>query len=319
MAQGATAIDFCADNVRKPHSTLETRMHRLPSLNALKAFEAASRHLSFTRAAAELHVTHGAVSRQVSQLEGALGTALFVRGSRGLELTTEGAALARGVAGAFDLLRRAVQQASHKPSLLPLRVSVPPTLAMWWLIPRMSLLHEACPNLRLELSTSIEPVDFASGHYDAAIRRVDRLPKGLSAERFLDARPAPVCSPDYKRRHRLRRAADLGRATLITTRSEPGAWSAWLRSAALGPDTGTGVVEFEQLYFALQAALDGLGVALAPAALVAAEVQRGRLCLLSQPQGPVTPSYALLWPRAGSSGETIRLLADWLLQAQEEA
>jgi LysR family transcriptional regulator, glycine cleavage system transcriptional activator len=292
-------------------------MPRLPPLNALKAFDAAARHLSFTAAAAELNVTHGAVSRQIATLEEELQVPLFVRGARGLKLTEAGAQLARGVGAAFDTLRSAVAQVRQAGPAPGLRVSVPPTLAMWWLIPRMSALHHAHPRLRIDLTTSTEPVDFQPDLYDAAIRRITRVPKGMVAERFLDARPVPVCSPAYQKQHRLRAPADLGRATLIVTRSEPQAWPQWLKAHRVQRAADAPTLAFEQLYFALQAALDSLGVALAPAAIVAGEIRRGRLRALSQPEGPVSPAYALLSPRISPHREAIRTLGDWLTEAEE--
>lgn len=287
-------------------------MTRLPPLNALKAFDAAARHLSFTVAATELHVTHGAVSRQVAALEEELKVALFVRGGRSLKLTPEGMRLARGAGAAFDTLRAAVAQVRQAGPVKALRVSVPPTLAMWWLIPRMSALNDAHPDLRLELSTSTDPVDFESDHYDAAIRRIRRVPAGLAAERFIDARPVPVCSPAYQKQHRLRTPADLARATLVTTRSEPQAWPEWLRAHRVERASDASVLTFEQLYFALQAALDSLGVALAPMAIVAGEIRRGRLCPLAEPDGLGSPAYALLSPRISPHREAIRTLGAWL-------
>jgi LysR family glycine cleavage system transcriptional activator len=287
-------------------------MQRLPSLNAFKAFEAASRHLSFTAAAAELHVTHGAVSRQVASLEEEMATPLFVREARGLRLTPEGAQLARAVGASFDMLRSAVAQVRQASPASALRVSVPPTLAMWWLIPRMSALHHAQPRLRIELTTSTEPVDFAPDLYDAAIRRIVKVPKGMVAERFLDARPVPVCSPTYQKQHRLRSVADLSRATLIVTRSEPEAWPVWLRRTHVPREPAAPTLTFEQLYFALQAALDSLGVALAPAALVHEEIRRGRLRALGEAGPGIAPSYALLSPRVSGKREAIRTLGEWL-------
>jgi LysR family transcriptional regulator, glycine cleavage system transcriptional activator len=290
-------------------------MSRLPPLNALKAFDAAARHLSFTAAAGELHVTHGAVSRQIATLEEELQVPLFVRGTRGLKLTEEGAQLARGVGAAFDTLRSAVAQVRKAGPASALRVSVPPTLAMWWLIPRMSALHHAHPRLHIDLTTSTEPVDFQRDLYDAAIRRITQVPKGMEAERFLDARPVPVCSPAYQKQHRLRSAADLVRATLIVTRSEPQAWPEWLKVHKVSRPEEAPTLTFEQLYFAIQAALDSLGVTLAPAALVAGEIRRGRLHALSQVEGPVAPAYALLSPRVSPHREVIRTLGEWLKDA----
>jgi LysR family transcriptional regulator, glycine cleavage system transcriptional activator len=238
-----------------------------------------------------------------------------VRGTRGLKLTEEGAQLARGVGAAFDTLRSAVAQVRKAGPASALRVSVPPTLAMWWLIPRMSALHHAHPRLHIDLTTSTEPVDFQRDLYDAAIRRITQVPKGMEAERFLDARPVPVCSPAYQKQHRLRSGADLVRATLIVTRSEPQAWPEWLKVHKVSRPEEAPTLTFEQLYFAIQAALDSLGVTLAPAALVAGEIRRGRLHALSQVEGPVAPAYALLSPRVSPHREVIRTLGEWLKDA----
>lgn len=294
-------------------------MQKLPSLNGIKAFEAAARHRSFTAAAAELHVTHGAVSRQVGALEEELQVTLFVRGARGLQLTPEGAQLAGAAGSAFGILRAAFERLRSEGPTSALRVSVPPTLAMRWLIPRMTALHRAHPRLHIELSTSTEPVDFARGAYDAAIRRVRRAPNGLVAERFLDGRSVPVCSPAYQKQAGVRSAADLKRATLIVTRSEPDAWDGWLRQHRIERKAPAPMLAFEQLYFALQAALDSLGVALAPVPLVAADIAAGRLVALARPAGPESPSYALLFPKSAANSKPIRTLAAWLKDAAATA
>jgi LysR family glycine cleavage system transcriptional activator len=260
-------------------------------------------------------VTHGAVSRQIAALELELQVPLFVRHARGLKLTAEGTRFARGVGSAFDTLRSAVAQVRQDGPAAALRVSVPPTLAMRWLIPRMSALHHAHPRLRIELTTSTDPVDFEGGHYDAAIRRIKQVPRGMVADRFLDARPVPVCSPGYQEQQRLREPADLRRATLILTRSEPQAWPEWLRTNGVERSASAPTIAFEQLYFALQAALDSLGVALAPASLVQGEIQRGRLRALAQPEGPISPAYALLSPKVSVHREPIRVFGEWLKSA----
>jgi LysR family glycine cleavage system transcriptional activator len=213
------------------------------------------------------------------------------------------------------MLRSAVEQVRQARPASALRVSVPPTLAMRWLIPRMTALHHAHPRLRIELSTSTEPVDFARDPFDAAIRRVVRAPKGVLAERFLDGRSIPVCSPPYQKQHRLRSPADLQRATLVITRSEPHTWDEWLRLHKVPRPEAAPTLTFEQLYFALQAALDSLGVALAPVALVEAEIRAGRLKALAGPEGQSGPWYALLSPRVSPKREAIDLLGGWLKAA----
>jgi LysR family transcriptional regulator, glycine cleavage system transcriptional activator len=287
-------------------------MSLLPPLNALKAFDSAARHLSFTLAAVELHVTHGAVSRQVASLEQHLQTTLFVRASRGLILTADGAKLAHTVGVAFEMLRSATVQTGASVSAAALRVSVPPTLAMRWLMPRLSTLHHLHPKLRIELSTSTEPADFGPDAYDAAIRRIANVPKGMVAERFIDGRSIPVCSPSYQAKHRLRAVGDLRGATLVISRTEPSAWTEWLRATKVRRDRTASVLVFDQLYFALQAALDSLGVALIPAALVEPDVRGGRLCVLAEPVRAVSLHYALLSPRISAKRKLIRTFGRWL-------
>jgi LysR family glycine cleavage system transcriptional activator len=272
--------------------------------------------MSFSRAAVELNVTHGAVSRQVASLEEHLRALLFTRGARELTLTDQGSRLARSVSAAFEMLRNASASVRPMRPASALRLSVPPTLAMWWLMPRLTALHHTHPELRLELSTSTEPANFEGDLYDVAIRRIARAPPGMAAVRFMDGRSIPVCSPAYQAKLRLGGAEDLTRATLVVSRSEPLAWASWLKQRGIAQGAAA-TLTFDQLYFALQAALDSLGVALAPAALVRNEVRAGRLTPLAGAHG-ARSSYALLSPRVSSKQEPTRLLAEWLMQVASD-
>lgn len=287
-------------------------MRQLPPLNALKAFDAAARHLSFTRAAEELCVTHGAVSRQVAALEGHFHMALFARGQRVLKLTPEGERLAQVTGRAFDVLR-SVSDTLHcaNQGESSLRVSVPPSLAMWWLMPRLSALDNEHTRLRIELSTSTEPVDFEVSHYDAAIRRINVVPRGLRGVRFLDGRSVPVCSPEYRRCNHLNGPHTLVRATLLVTRIENNAWSDWFRAHGMSRAPDAAIKVFDQLYLALVAARDSLGVALAPIALVNEDVRKGNLCIIADPL-PARRAYALLCPRTSPKLDTILVFGQWL-------
>lgn len=292
-------------------------MRQLPPLNALKAFDAAARHRSFTKAADELHVTHGAVSRQVAALESHFRMALFVRGARALTLTPEGAKLANAVERAFETLRDASDALNQvQESGSTLRVSVPPSLAMWWLMPRLSELDTTQPGFRIELSTSIEPVDFEQGDYDAAIRRIDATPRGLRAERFLDGGSVPVCSPQYRQHNEVFSPQDLARAMLLVSRSENNAWPEWMRANGIRRDPDAATKVFDQLYFALVAAMDSLGVALAPIALVQAEVRKGNLCIIAGEPVPARRAYALLCPRTAPKLDAVLAFGKWLKRAR---
>lgn len=295
-------------------------MKQLPPLNALRAFDAAARQLSFTRAAEELCVTHGAVSRQVAALEAHFCTTLFVRGPRTLTLTPEGQRLARATDRAFNVLRVASDALrcaqGGESSLL---VSVPPSLAMWWLMPRLNALDEESGPLRVELSTSVEPVDFEFSHYDAAIRRVNAVPYGLYGECFLDGRSVPVCSPQYRARHRLDHADGMSRATLLVTRTESNAWDAWFHANRISRAPRAPFKVFDQLYLALAAATDSLGVALAPIALVGESLRQGKLCIVGPEPLPSRRAYALLCPRTSRKLDTVMAFGQWLKsQAQAD-
>lgn len=286
-------------------------MPRLPSLKALRAFDVTSRHRSFTSAAHELNVTHGAVSRQIAALEQELGIPLFVRDSRNLALTPEGEKLARKTRAAFELLVAATK------GLVPtagrsLRILVPPAFATSWLSPRLGSMRDAYPDLSVEVSTSAVRSDFGSTKYDAFIRRIHSRPRAMLCVTLLDARAVPVCSPWYKEAYLHDNGLDFRRATLLATRSEPDAWRGWLRSRRLKGAAGEPII-FEQMYLALQAAVDSHGVALAPLAIAEQEISTGRLCALAEPQGPRRPVYALLAPLAASRRADIDRLAAWLL------
>lgn len=292
-------------------------MRPLPPLNALKAFDAAARHCSFTKAANELYVTHGAVSRQVAALESHFRMPLFVRSARRLTLTPEGVKLANAVGRAFKIVRDASDALHVKHESGPtLRVSVPPSLAMWWLMPRLSELETTQPGFHIELLTSIEPVDFERGDYDAAIRRIEApSPRGLRAERFLDGGSVPVCSPQYRKHHEVFSPQDLAHAMLLVSRSENNAWTEWMHVNCIRRDPDAPTKVFDQLYFALVAAMDSLGVALAPIALVQAEVRKGNLCIIAGEPVHARRAYALLYPRIAPRLDSILAFGSWLKHA----
>lgn len=289
-------------------------MDALPPLNAVRAFEAAGRHLSFTRAATELNVTHGAVSRQVARLETRLGARLFVRTAGGLVLTERGRMYLVDVLASLDRLRAGTRRVAHAEAGAVVRLSVPPTFAMRWLIPRLAEFTASHRGFTLELSTAMAQPDFVAGAYDAAIRRMRRVPRALEGHRFLGAGTVAVCSPGYARDHLLAQPADLARATLITTATEPSEWDRWYRAQRVTvPSRQPPTLAFEQLFFALQAAVDSLGVALAPEALVRLDLDQGRLVapFAGRPLGD--RAYTLVFPPDSPKRAALRLLAQWLL------
>lgn len=282
----ATTNDLSSGSVSFFHAGLsnqagenrETMMRNLPPLNALRSFEAAARHVSFTRAASELHVTHGAVSRQVATLEAWLGTALFHRSASQLTLTSDGRAFAAELTSLFDRLAILALQVTQKSAPSALGVSAPPTFTMRWLIPRMSGYQRAHPDVEVRLTTSLAPVNFQENSYDVAIRGALQPMAGCRSIPFMTEVIVPVCHIDLVESGGLRTPNDLTRHTLIRYATEPYSWPAWLKAAGFETMTGANTLDFEQMYFALQAASEGLGVVLVPLFLVADDVVAGRLC-----------------------------------------
>lgn len=289
----------------------------LPSLNALRAFEAVARHGRLVDAAAELGVTHGAVSRQIGQLERYLEVRLFRRDSNRLRLTEPGARLARTLTSAFDLIRSGVDQLRRSDGVR-LNVSCLGTFAMRWLIPRLFRFQGRHPELEVRLSTSDAPVDFDTGDIDLAIRiGAPPWPAGVDADVLFGEEAGPVLSPELQANLELREPGDLARAPLLHTETRPTAWQDWTRRAKVeGVATAQGQT-FEHFYFMLQAAASGLGVAIGPQPLVADDIAAGRLVA---PFGfrPSGLDYVVL--RAPRRSRSAEAFTAWLLaEAGEDA
>ncbi|TXL82379.1 transcriptional regulator GcvA [Vineibacter terrae] len=248
---------------------------RLPPLTALRAFDAAARRLNFARAAEDLAVTPGAVSRQIQALEETLGVPLFVRGNRSVELTARGRAYAREVRDAFDRLVLATEQVRGRDRHGPLSICAYPTFAMRWLMPRWRRFHDMHPGIDLQLTTSLAPVDMARDGFDATVRIGDGSWPGHGAVWLAPVEVFPVCSPLLAAR--LRQPADLRRHVLIHNDPRPDDWPRWLKAVGVsGIDAARGP-RFETMSLAFQAAIEGVGVAMGVGCLVAEDLASGRL------------------------------------------
>src|SRR5579863_9868559 len=291
-------------------------MRNLPPPNTLKAFEAASRHGSFSKAAVELHVTHGAVSRQVQQLEEFLGCELFHRLPRGLQLTARGREFAFGIQGAFEQIQESVAavRVTHDRQLVT--VSTLASFAARWLVPRLHKFQKAHPELEIRLSTSPQLTNFDRDGIDLAIRYGRGRWPGVTALRLFTPVEFPVCSPMLlKGSHPLRKPADLKHAALLhdTTHRH---WQQWLELAGVeGVDARAGLV-VEDMNVLIQAAIEGQGVALASAPLVQAELAAGRLVKPFQINLPVELAFYAVHPKSRAGDPTLQLILDWL---REEA
>jgi DNA-binding transcriptional LysR family regulator len=288
---------------------------RLPPLGALRCFEAAARLESFSRAADELHLTHGAVSRAVRALELDLGVTLFERRSRRVFLTAAGARLRDAVAEAFATIATVTRELRRRSGpASPLVLSCEPTLLMRWLIPRLPAFQAEHPEVNLHFAAGGGPVAFAQEGIHLAIRRDDfPFPAGVQAELIMAERVGPVCSPAVASGLNARdgAAGKLSNATLLHTRTRPDAWSRWAELSGTAVPAGHRELWFEHFYFSLQAAAAGLGVAIGPLALVQQDVEAGALVA---PFGFVSDNsaYYLLSPDSISGDRRAETLLLWL-------
>ena len=295
---------------------------RLPSLNGLRAFEAAARHLSFTLAAQELNVTQTAISHQIRRLEEELGLKLFIRQSRSLALTPEATDYLPGIRAAFQDLRTATDRLLRKDDDRVLTISTLTSLAVKWLLPRLSSFQEKHPDIDVRITTSTELVDFRTSNVDAAIRYGQGRWPGLDAEWLMAEHLFPVCSPKLLTGDRaLRQPEDLAHATLLHTSSTIDDWRLWLTAAGLPAHLSQNRgLTFDLAFMTIQAAIDGLGVAMGHTAYVADDVANGRLVVPFNVSMP-SAGYYFVTPQDRPTTPKLNLFRDWLtaVSAQQPA
>lgn len=289
----------------------------LPPLNSLRAFEAAGRLLSFTKAARELHVTTAAVSHQIKGLEKYLGIRLFRRAPRRLFLTEAGAAAWREIHEGFAHLQLGSETLRKHQRGGSLVVSVSPAFATRWLLPRLPRFAAAHPVVSLRIATSVAAVDFDLSDADVAIRFGSGVHDGVEAREMFGDCLVPLLSPAALRALPLRRAADLRHAPLIHDDSMRRAgrlvgWGDWLQLVGLsGVDAARGI-RFDDGHLALQAAAAGAGVALGRLAYAADDLADGRLVAPLAFRLPLGPRYFLLTPRGRAESPAVAAFADWI-------
>ena len=290
-------------------------MSGLPSLNGLRAFEAAARHLSFTRAAAELNVTQTAISHQIRRLEEQLGVRLFLRKSRALLLTREAQEYLPAVRAAFQDLRLATERLKRPEKAQLLTVSTVASLAAKWLLPRLASFQEAHPAIEVRISSSSHLVDFRREEVDVAIRYGRGRWPGLRATWLMAEDIFPVCSPALLKGGKpLRRPQDLAHHTLIHATVSREDWQLWLTAAGLPTALATRPgLTFDLSLMALQAAVDGLGVALGRTAYVEADIAAGRLVVPFDVKLPAEAGYYVVAPEETAETPKIALFRDWLV------
>ena len=291
---------------------------QLPPLNALRAFEAAGRHLSFTKAADELHVTPAAISHQVKALEERLGIKLFHRRNRSLLLTEAGQAYLVPLRDAFERLAAATDRLVARDRTGTLTVSALSSFAATWLVPRLKRFRELHPDIDVRLSASDHLVDFAREDVDVAVRYGRGDWPGLCVERLLTEDIFPVCSPKLlEGAHPLRRPQDLGHHTLLHDEMRI-SWRMWLLAAGVegvDPDRGP---SFNHSSMVIEAAVDGQGVALGRSVLVDAELASARLVKPFEISLPAEYAYYIVCPDASAERPKVRAFRDWLVRTAQE-
>jgi LysR family glycine cleavage system transcriptional activator len=290
-------------------------MADLPPLDALRVFEAAARRLSFSAAAAELHLTASAVSHRIKALEAQLGLDLFRRLTRKVQLTPAGRAYAAAVADALAILREATRRLASEANR-PLVASVTPMFGSRWLLPRLSRFEAAHPGVALRLISTNRLADFAADGVDCAVRYGAGTWPGLVAHRLISLDFVPVCAPALLRRvgRPLEAPADLAHYTLLHYEALPDAWRMWLLTAgAAGVDPESGQV-LSDMNSTIQAAVDGVGVAIADRKFIARELRQRRLVAPFAIDMPAGGAFYFVYPEARADDRRIALFRDWVIR-----
>jgi LysR family glycine cleavage system transcriptional activator len=288
---------------------------RLPSLNGLRAFEAAARHLSFTQAASELNVTQTAISHQIKRLEQELGVRLFIRQNRALTLTPEASEYLPGVRAAFNDLRLATDRLLRREDGHVLTVSTLASLAAKWLLPRLSAFQEAHPGIDVRITTSTSLVDFQRDNVDAAIRYGRGQWAGLRAEWLMADEVFPVCSPALLTGERpLKCPEDLKDHVLLhTSNTNSDDWRLWLTAAGLPVDLSKQPgITFDMIFMTIQAAIDGIGVAMGRTSYVRDDIAKSRLVVPFKIALPADAGFYLVSPQGRRDPPKLAAFREWL-------
>ncbi len=306
---------------------------RFPSLNALRTFEAAARHLSFSTAAEELNVTQAAVSRQIRALEDDLGIKLFKRMTRAVDLTEEGILLFPPLRDALDQIERATNRIWGNKGSGILTISVLPTFSVKWLMPRLLDFSEKHPDIEVHLVNSIKPVDFEKEEIDLAIRvgsveadlsregkpRIDLVMAKawaqLQVEALLPDELIAVASPGYISRHgELADESQVSEVTLINMSTRPNAWGDFFKAIRWDVDMRQHDISYGHFFMTIQAAIEGRGVALVPQVLAQGDIAAGLLVPAMHRRISSDGRYFLIGRKRSWEQGKVRIFKEWLMQ-----
>jgi LysR family transcriptional regulator, glycine cleavage system transcriptional activator len=285
----------------------------LPSIAALVAFESAARHGSFTRAAAELNLTQGAISRQIRQLESQLGTALFKRIRQRVTLSDAGRGYLADVRQMLDALEVSTQRAmAYVDGANVLKLAVPPTFSASWLAARLPTFLAEHPGITINCAMRLPWFDYGTETFDCGIYSGPPTLPGLVAQPLIETEVIPVCSAAFRTANRVHAAATLARVPLLHQTNQPTAWADWFAAAGVPPPARFLGPRFEHIAMLTRAAVAGLGVALVPACLVEDELASGRLTALL----PESPRNRLVFylavPESKQAQPAVRAFVDWI-------
>jgi len=287
----------------------------LPSLNAMRAFVAVGKHGNLKDAATELFVSTSALSHQIKNMEETLGVSLFQRSKSGLSLSQAGNLIYKDLNHAFTQIQQTMRKLDAHQDGEILNISMLSTFAMRWFIPRLSDFQKNHPNIEVRISTSINLVDFSREHMDCAIRSGSGIWKGLHAEHLFSETFTPVCSPSIA--SKLQTPQDLQAFTLLHARLRPDDWQVWL--SAVDTDFQP---EYEQIFetrnFAIQAAVDGLGIAIVDPSLAAEEIKAKRLVTPFPQTFADESAYYLVYPNKSATLPSIQAFQNWLLSQVQQ-
>jgi LysR family transcriptional regulator, glycine cleavage system transcriptional activator len=294
---------------------------RLPPLNAVRAFEAAARCGNFTRAAQELFVTQGAVSRHVATLEDWLKVRLFDRTGRGITLTPQGQLYYAAVRDGLEQIEHGTRLVQRSPDERRLRIKLPPTFAIRWLMPRLARFHARHPDIDVQITTSHQRADFDREDVDVSIHSERTPPQGAGCRKLFGETLLPVCAPGLlESGPPLRVPDDLAQHVLLCSMNRPNDWPAWLKAAGARSVNGNSGLKFENAALAYQAAADQLGVIVALLPFVRDDLAAGRLV---EPFGVRVETQGAYWltsrSREGAEqADRVKAFEEWILGEASE-
>lgn len=293
----------------------------LPPLNSLLAFEAAARHLSFKKAADEQNVTPAAIGHQIKNLESHLSVQLFRRFNRGIELTTEGAAMVSELSAGFDLLSRAAEKVRARNARTILTITVAPSFGAKWLLPRLTRFYAEHRDISVRIDTDPRELDMEANGLDIAIRFSSGQYLRHRVDRLMGETLIPVCSPKLlSQPQALKSPRHLSKHTLLHIEGETvdahwADWSGWLKAVGCKDVDGEAGPRFSQSLMAVQAAIQAQGIALAPWSIVAEDIEQGRLVrLFENIEGiPTGFAYFLVSPASIAGIREVEIFRNWLM------